>query len=73
MFDNDHPLGTSTRASHALQGSQVYAVLAKDYEDLRSTPDSVLRVSMKGLRDGAIGHVVFKAAHNTITNILIIP
>ena len=56
-----------------LQGSQVYAVLAKEDWDSASTPDSVLRVSMKGLRKGAIGHVVFKAAHNSIANILIIP
>lgn len=54
----------------ACTNSLVYAILATDFG---TTPDSVLRVSVEGLRKSAIGHVIFKAAHDSIPNILIVP
>jgi hypothetical protein len=50
--------------------SHVYALLATEGP---STPESVLKLSTKGLRKGVIGHVAFKTTYQAIPNILIIP
>ena len=48
----------------------MYALLATE---TRNTPENVLKLSIKGLRKGVIGHVAFNTTYQAIPNILVIP
>ena len=57
-----------------MQASDVYAILATiDGSGVTTASESVLRVSTKGLRKAAIGHVAFNTTQQAVPNILIVP